>query len=97
MDARHPLTPLDEQLLGWLSGARVLILLSKCDKLARREEASAIEQVRAAVATRAGQTEVRLFSAVTRQGVEECRALLAEWLRDARASRGNKKPPVKGM
>jgi GTP-binding protein len=31
MDVRHPLTPLDEQLLGWLRNRRVLLLLSKAD------------------------------------------------------------------
>src|SRR5688572_1600952 len=37
MDARHPFTPLDEQLLGYLGGVRRLVLLSKADKLSRAE------------------------------------------------------------
>jgi GTP-binding protein len=39
MDCRHPFTPHDEALLAWLRPAdrRVLVLLSKCDKLSRRE------------------------------------------------------------
>src|SRR3954451_543109 len=31
MDARHPLTPLDRQLIDWLGRQRVLLLLSKAD------------------------------------------------------------------
>jgi len=77
MDARHPLTPLDRQLIGWLEQQRVLVLLSKADKLSRAEQAAALKTVRAALASDA---EVRLFSSVTLQGVEECRGLLERWL-----------------
>lgn len=77
MDARHPLTPLDTQLLEWLEHQRVLALLSKADKLSRVEQAATLKSVRAALGTTA---EVRLFSSVTLQGVEECRGLLEGWL-----------------
>ena len=78
MDARHPLTPLDAQLLDWLGDVRRLVLLSKADKLSRVEQAATLKQVRAAA-----QAEVRLFSSVSRQGVEECRDLLESWLEQA--------------
>ena len=91
MDARHPLTPLDLQLLGWLERRRVLALLSKADKLSRAEQAAVLKNVRAALPQ---DTEVRLFSSVTLQGVEECRELLEQWLGQPAK---NKKPPVKGM
>jgi GTP-binding protein len=78
MDARHPLTALDEQLLGWLGGMRLLCLLSKADKLSRAEQSAALKQMIAAL-----NTEVLLFSSVTRQGVEECRRLLERWLQQA--------------
>jgi GTP-binding protein len=89
MDARHPLTPLDVQLVDFLGGARLLALLSKADKLTRAEQASVLASVRAALPA-----EVKLFSSLTRQGVDECRDLLEQWLL---ADRGNKKPPVKGI
>ena len=89
MDARHPLTPLDQQLLGWLGDKRVLLLLTKADKLGRAELAAALKTVSAA-----SRREALLFSSVTRQGVEECRGLLEQWLA---AGRWNKKPPAKGM
>ena len=83
MDARHPLTALDEQLLAWLGKVPALALLSKSDKLSRREQAAALESTRLRLAARRPPTEVRLFSSVTRQGVDETRALLEHWLRDA--------------
>ena len=90
MDARHPLTPLDLQLIEWLGERRLLVLLSKADKLSRGAQGQLLREVR----RRLGRDSVTLFSSVTRQGVDECRDLLEEWLR---AGRENKKPPVKGM
>jgi GTP-binding protein len=75
MDARHPLTPLDVQLVEFLGEVRLLALLSKADKLSRAEQAKALASVQASLAA-----EVRLFSSLTRQGVEECRDLLEGWL-----------------
>lgn len=74
MDARHPATDLDVQLLAWLGERRVLVLLSKADKLSRAEQKKTLQQAGSLAA------DVRLFSSVTRQGVEECRDLLAGWL-----------------
>jgi GTP-binding protein len=70
MDARHPLTPLDAQLLEWLGERRRLVLLTKADKLTRAEQA----------ALRRRFVDALLFSSVTKQGVEECRSLLESWL-----------------
>jgi GTP-binding protein len=74
MDARHPATDLDTQLLAWLGERRVLVLLSKADKLSRLEQKETLDRLSSL------SPHVRLFSSVTRQGVEECRELLAEWL-----------------
>lgn len=93
MDARHPFTPLDRQLLGWLSGRQVHVLLSKADKLSRNEQARTLQAAHAEL----GAAAVTLFSSVTRQGVEEGRALLGAWLGAGLQAGGeNKKPPVKG-
>lgn len=75
MDARHPLTPLDEQLLHFLGDVPLLVLLSKADKLTRKEQAAVLEAVGTAL-----HGQARLFSSVTRQGVDECRSLLEQWL-----------------
>jgi GTP-binding protein len=94
MDSRHPLTSLDEHLLEWLGPVRALLLLSKCDKLSRREQAASLGETQARVAAREGETSVQLFSSLTRQGVDECRDLLELWLQQAA---GIKMPPVKGI
>ena len=73
MDARHPLTPLDAQLVEWLGDTRKLLLLSKADKLSRSEQTALARRFKDAL----------LFSSVTRQGVEECRDLLERWLQQA--------------
>ena len=81
MDARHPLTELDLQLIEFLGDVRLLALLSKADKLPRAAQAKTLSAVSAAM-----KAEVRLFSSLTRQGVDECRDLLERWL-DSAASR----------
>ncbi len=80
MDARHPMTPLDLQLIEWLGELRLLVLLSKADKLSHAAQATLVRDVRGQL----GRARATLFSSVTRQGVEECRDLLAEWLRAGR-------------
>jgi GTP-binding protein EngB required for normal cell division len=54
------------------------VLLSKADKLSRAEQAATLETMRASLPG-----EVRLFSSLTRQGIEECRDLLESWLEQA--------------
>ena len=75
MDARHPLTELDLQLIEFLGDVRLLALLSKADKLSRAQQAQVLSQVSAAIPA-----EAKLFSSLTRQGVDECRDLLEHWL-----------------
>jgi len=75
MDARHPLTALDTQLIHFLGDVRLLALLSKADKLTRAEQGRTVKSVEASL-----RTDVRLFSSLTRQGVDECRDLLERWL-----------------
>ena len=79
MDARHPLTALDAQLIRFLGDVRLLALLSKADKLTRAQQAAVAASVEASLP----RAEVRLFSSLTRQGVEECRDLLGRWLEQA--------------
>lgn len=80
MDIRHPLTPLDVQLLDWFAptGRPVLVLLTKADKLNRQQ---ATTQVRAVAAALAHQPEVtvQMFSATARTGVEAAESVLAGW------------------
>jgi GTP-binding protein len=73
MDARHPMTPLDAQLIEWLGDMRKLLVFSKADKLSRNEQTALAHRFGGAL----------LFSSVTRQGIEECRGLLEQWLGQA--------------
>jgi GTP-binding protein len=79
MDARHPLTDFDQQMLDW-AGAQGLpshLLLSKADKLARGAGRKQLAAVRRALPNHAS---AQLFSALDGLGVEEARAKLLEWL-----------------
>src|SRR5262250_1858954 len=49
-----------------LGDARTLVLLSKADKLSRTEQSATLKKIRETI-----DDEVRLFSSVTRHGVEE--------------------------
>jgi GTP-binding protein len=53
-----------------------LVLLTKADKLNRSEGAKALSIAR----LQAGGGQVRLFSALKRQGVEETALLLSQWV-----------------
>ncbi len=81
MDARHPLTPLDRQMLDWFvpTGKPVHILLSKADKLSNSEKALTLKRVRqelSGVAT----VSVQLFSSLSRLGADEAAACIEGWL-----------------
>ena len=79
-DPRHGMTELDEILLEVIrprveTGLKLLMLLTKADKLNRSEQAKALSIGR----LQAGGGEVKLFSALKRQGVEETALLLSSW------------------
>jgi GTP-binding protein len=82
MDVRHPLTPLDRQMLDWLSaaGCPVQVLLTKADKLSRQAAQRQLAQTEALVASLYPSVATSLFSSVDGTGVEQARALLATWL-----------------
>lgn len=96
MDARRPFTDHDQVLLEWLrpAGRRLLVLLSKCDKLTRQARTRTLQEAQARLGARAIDGEARLFSSLSGEGVEETRSLLEAWLRAAGAE--HKRPPVKG-
>ena len=79
-DPRLGLTELDEALLDAVrprveAGLKFLVLLTKADKLTRSEQAKALSIMR----LQAGGGEVKLFSALKRQGVEDVAQLLWQW------------------
>lgn len=82
MDSRHPLTPLDRQMLDWFSpsGKPVHVLLTKSDKLSRSESTLTLNKVRKELKEGWGENiTVQLFSSLKKQGVEEAEKILGEW------------------
>jgi len=86
MDARRPFTRHDEHLLEWLrpAGRRLLVLLSKCDKLSRNERDAALRAACARLVSRDPGARALLFSSHSGEGVEAARTLLEDWLQAAR-------------
>lgn len=82
MDARHPLTPYDCELLDWCRGAKlpVHVLLTKADKLSRGAAGNTLQTVRKVLREEYPQNSAQLFSAPKRLGVDEAHAKLDEWL-----------------
>jgi len=82
MDARHPLKPLDRQMLDWFapSGRPVHVLLTKADKLTRSEAAKTLSQVAAALAPWGSQVSCQLFSSLKKTGREDVERVVAAWL-----------------
>ena len=94
MDIRHPLTTLDQQMLGWFrpTGKPVHVLLTKADKLSRSEAAKTLKKVAADLEQLYPGATIQLFSSPKHQGIEEAENVLMKWL----GEEDNKKPPVKG-
>jgi GTP-binding protein len=94
VDARLGFTDLDRQLLQWLqervsSGeVRLLVLLTKVDKLNRREAQAALAAAQAELADLASDEAdigVALFSALSRQGVADAALALRDWVEGPRS------------
>ncbi len=88
-DPRHGLTDYDEALLEMLrprveAGLKFLVVLTKSDKLNKTEAAKALQIAK----LNAGGGEVRLFSALKKQGLESVGRLLWDWTHE------NAAPPL---
>ena len=83
MDARHPLTALDEQMLDWFAptGKPVHILLTKTDKLSRQQATNTLREVKAWLNEHFPFCTVQLFSSLKRTGMAEAEAVIAGWLK----------------
>ena len=83
MDARHPLKPLDIQMLDFfaLTEKPVHILLSKADKLSKNEQiktlASGHKQLKPFTERQA--ISVQLFSSLKKQGIDEVEETVSAW------------------
>lgn len=82
MDARHPMTPIDRDMLEWFAPRQlpVHVLLSKADKLSRGEASQTLLKVRKALGEMPIDATVQLFSSLDRQGVDEAIACITRML-----------------
>ncbi len=82
MDARRPLTALDQQMVQWAAagGLPVLCLLNKADKLSRGAAGNALQQARKELKGYAGQVTAELFSAHNGLNLDQVRSQIAAWL-----------------
>lgn len=88
VDSRHGFTELDTQLLGFVAPrvrngeVKLLILLTKADKLNRKEQADSLRQVQAVLAdlaTDEADIGVALFSSLNKSGVGDTAELIHSW------------------
>lgn len=82
VDARRTLTALDEQLIAWYapSGLPALVLLTKADKLNRKDAEAALKTGQAQLARLYPGATAQLFSAVTGTGQRTALGVLRGWL-----------------
>ena len=90
MDARHPLAPLDRQLLGWLreAGRATHVLLTKADKLSKQAAQVTLVKARNELHELCPGATVQLFSSLKSQGIDEATKILSRL-----AFHKNKAPP----
>ena len=90
VDARLGLTDLDRRLLAFIAPrvrtgqVRLLVLLTKADKLSRRDADKALRHAADALGELAGDDAdigVALFSALTRSGLDDVATTLRDWTR----------------
>ena len=83
MDIRHPLKDYDRQMLGYAvqRGLPAHALLTKADKLGRGHQGNALQAVKKDLFSAFGDTvSVQTFSAESKQGVDEARMVVGNWL-----------------
>jgi GTP-binding protein len=82
MDVRHPLRDFDVSMLGWAAETdlAVHVLLTKADKLKRGAAKNTLFQVQKELASLDPEFTVQLFSALKKDGLEELRNTLGQWM-----------------
>jgi GTP-binding protein len=82
MDIRHPLKPMDFQLLDFCAAREDLsvhILLNKSDKLSRHAALETLRQVKIKLEDHYAGVTCQLFSAAKGDGIQELYAILNTW------------------
>jgi GTP-binding protein len=88
VDSRHGFTDLDKQLLEFVTPrvrngeVKLLVLLTKADKLNRKEQAESLRQaqdVLGELATEEADIGIALFSSLKKIGVDDAAAVIRQW------------------
>jgi GTP-binding protein len=81
MDIRHPLTPLDESMVGWALSRQlpIHVLLTKADKISRSQAQNTLFKVQKHYAEYQTIFSVQTFSSLKRQGLETLHQVLNGW------------------
>ncbi|NBD21098.1 YihA family ribosome biogenesis GTP-binding protein [Aquabacterium fontiphilum] len=96
VDSRHGFTDLDEQLLSFVAPrvrtgeVKLLVLLTKADKLNRKEQAESLRKaqgVLASVVTDEADVGICLFSSLNKTGVGDVAQVLRDWAQGIAAQR----------
>ncbi len=83
MDARRPFMPADEFLLDFLSpreDLKMLFLLNKADQLKNSERTATLRAAQKRASEMGGDISVQLFSGLKKEGVDELKTTLCQWL-----------------
>jgi GTP-binding protein len=84
MDARHPLTELDWQMLEWFAptGKPVHLLLTKSDKLGKAEQNKTLATVAREIGVAPIPVSMQMFSSLDGNGLAEAQSRLLNWFDD---------------
>ncbi len=84
MDSRHPLKENDRIVIDWAleRDIAVHLLLTKADKLSHQQAQETKRAVEKTFVEHRDQISVQLFSSLKKQGVEEARAWIAQWIKE---------------
>lgn len=82
MDIRHPLTDFDRMMVEWCqhNNLPLMILATKSDKLKFGQAKTAMQDIGRRLKEFSCVHHLIMFSATSKQGVDECRAALTAWL-----------------
>ncbi|MBY4678684.1 ribosome biogenesis GTP-binding protein YihA/YsxC [Marinobacterium arenosum] len=83
MDIRHPMKEFDQMMVGWCqqTGMPLHVLLTKADKLKKGPAQSTVLKLKKELGAILGdQVSVQRFSALKKEGVEQLRQRLDDWL-----------------
>lgn len=81
MDIRHPLQPLDWQMIEWCMSAetKLHILLTKSDKLSHSAALKALHETHRQLEAAQVDASLQTFSALKQIGLEDAHSVLDEW------------------